>query len=76
MIENAITYLGFLKAMGIIRSQNNRDQVPAFNYENQHSCNIVMTVKGKVTAEILMHRDLWKELIEERILKPKKEQVI
>lgn len=50
MIENAITYLGFLKAMGIIRSQNNRDQVPAFNYENQHSCNIVMRVKGKVTA--------------------------
>lgn len=49
MIENAITDPGFLKAMGI-RSQNNREQVPAFNYENQCGCNIVMKVKVRVAA--------------------------
>lgn len=50
MIENAMTDLGFLKAVGMIRSQNNRDQVPAFNDKNQSGCNFVMKVKVKVTA--------------------------
>lgn len=50
MTENAITNLGFLKAMGMIRSQNNRDQVPAFNDKNESGCNIVIKVKVKVTA--------------------------
>lgn len=49
MIENAITDLGFLKAMGI-RFQNKRDQVPTFNYENQRRCNIVMKIKVRVAA--------------------------
>lgn len=48
--ENAITDLGFLKAMGIIRPQNNRSQVPAFNYEHQSRCNIIKRVKVRVAA--------------------------
>lgn len=31
MTENTIIDLGFLKSMGIIRPQNKRDQVRAFN---------------------------------------------
>lgn len=49
MIESAIRDLGFLRAMEII-TQNNRNQVPTFNYENQSRCNIVMTVMVRVIA--------------------------
>lgn len=51
MRENAIKELGFLKAMGIIIPQNNRDQLPAFNYENHSRCNIIKTgVKVRVAT--------------------------
>lgn len=50
MTENTIIDLGFLKSMGIIRPQNKRDQVRAFNYESQHSCNIIKGVKVRVAA--------------------------
>ena len=50
MTENTIIDLGFLKAMEIIRPQNKRDQVRTFNYENQHSCNIIKRVKVRVAA--------------------------
>lgn len=50
MTENTIIDLGFLKSMGIIRPQNKRDQVRAFNHESQHSCNIIKGVKVRVAA--------------------------
>lgn len=51
MIDSAVRDLAFLKAMEI-RMQSNRDQVPAFNYENQSKsrCNIVMIVMVRVVA--------------------------
>lgn len=50
MTQNTIIDLGFLKSMDIIRPQNKRDQVRAFNYESQHSCNIIKGVKVRVAA--------------------------